>query len=60
MPRPQQCPCGSKKFPEANYDARGIFMFYGCPKCERDKSAKYRQEVLTNPAYEADEPIDEE
>lgn len=57
MPRPQQCPCGSGNYPDANYDARGIFLCYACIKCEREKLAGYRQDVLTNPNYEADEDI---
>jgi hypothetical protein len=60
MPRPQQCPCGSKKYPEANYDARGIFMFYACGVCEKKKLAGYREEVLTDPNYETTEDVEEE
>ena len=52
------CNCGSGLPREAKYDARGIFLTYVCPKCEKDKLAKYRPDVLNNPSYEADEPIE--
>ena len=42
------------------YDARGIFCCYICPVCEDDKRARWRPEVLTDPAYEAEEAIDDE
>ena len=42
------------------HDARGIFLCYVCDKCERVKLARFRPAVLTDPGYEADEPIDEE
>ena len=56
MPRLQQCPCGSKEFPEAQHDGHGIFLCYTCSKCERRKMATYRPDIHTR--YEADEPID--
>jgi len=40
------------------YDARGIYLTKVCDKCEKEKLSKYRKEVLDNPSYEADEPID--
>lgn len=57
MPRLQQCPCGSGEWPDAHHDARGIFLCYACSKCEREKLAGYRPDVLTDPNYPADEPI---
>lgn len=42
----------------AQHDARGIFLTYTCPKCHADKMAGYRQDVLTDPNYWHDEPID--
>ena len=30
MARPQECPCGSGKFPEPIYDGYNIFMCYAC------------------------------
>lgn len=60
MARPTECPCGSKKYPEANFDARGIFLCYACIKCEREKLKGYRPEVMTDPNYECDEQIEED
>lgn len=54
------CDCGSGLEAEAEYDARGIYLCRACTKCRRDKLSKYRSDVLHNPNYEADEPIDEE
>jgi hypothetical protein len=42
----------------AEYDARGIFLTYTCPLCHEYKMARYRPDVLNNPAYEAVEDID--
>ena len=42
------------------YDARGIELCKVCDLCVEAKLAKYRPEVLTNPSYTADEPIEEE
>ena len=55
-----KCPCGSGEFGEAHHDARGIFLTYACSSCEKDKLAGFRPDVLTDPNYWADEPIDEE
>jgi hypothetical protein len=60
MARLQECPCGSGEYPEAQYDARGIFMCYTCSKCEKEKLAGYRPDVLTDPNYWHDEPIEED
>jgi hypothetical protein len=54
----KECPCGSGEWPEARHDARGIFLFYSCHKCESEKLAGYRPEVLTDPGYWHDEPLD--
>jgi len=59
-PEPRECNCGSGQIAEAEYDARGIFLTYACPKCKRQKLSKYRQDVLDNPNYEANEPIEPE
>lgn len=40
------------------YDARGIFLTYTCPKCHHAKMSKYRADVLEDPNYWHDEPID--
>jgi hypothetical protein len=41
-------------------DARGIPLCRVCDKCEDVKLAQYRRDVLGNPLYLADEPIEEE
>lgn len=41
------------------YDARGIELAKVCVKCVDSVLAKYRPEVLDNPNYWADEPIEE-
>lgn len=42
------------------YDARGIPLARVCDKCRAAKLAGYRPEVLSDPEYYADEPIEEE
>ena len=42
------------------YDARGIEIARVCDGCIKHKLAGFRPEVLTDPGYWADEPIDEE
>ena len=54
------CPCGSGRESWWAYDARGIELTRVCAKCEREKLSRYRPEVLTNPNYAADEPIEED
>jgi hypothetical protein len=55
-----ECSCGSGFEREAEYDARGIFLDYVCDKCRKQKLSKYRRDVLTDPNYWTDEPIDED
>ena len=59
-PDPKPCDCGNGEIREPEYDARGIFLTYACPKCKRAKLSKFRSDVLTDPNYWHDEPIDEE
>lgn len=54
--RLQECPCGSKEWPEAQHDGHGIFLCYTCSKCEREKMARYRPDIRSR--YECDEAID--
>jgi hypothetical protein len=54
------CRCGSGLPREACYDARGIFLCYACPKCRTRMLSGYRPDVLTDPNYPCDEPIDPE
>jgi hypothetical protein len=54
------CGCGSGLAREAHHDARGIFLCYACAECEQEKLSHYRSDVLTDPDYWADEPIEPE
>lgn len=42
------------------YDARGIALGRVCDRCRDDLLATFRPDVLTDPNYWADEPIDED
>jgi len=42
------------------YDARGIYLARVCEHCVKHKLSKYRPEVLSNPNYWANEPIEED
>jgi len=39
-------------------DARGIFCCYVCDTCEDEKRSRYRADVLSDPGYWADEPVE--
>jgi hypothetical protein len=41
-------------------DARGIPLCRVCDECVKEKLSRYRPEVLRNPSYEANEPIEPE
>ena len=56
----EECPCDSGLPAEAEFDARGIFLVYACDKCRKEKLSKFRPDVLTDPDYWHDEPIDED
>lgn len=58
--KPMPCNCGSGQDSWWQYDARGIELCRTCPKCHKEKMSKYRQDVLVNPSYECDEPIEPE
>jgi hypothetical protein len=62
MPRDYlpQCPCDSGKPACAQYDARGIFLCYTCEDCLDTKLSKFRPDVLSDPNYWTDEPIEED
>lgn len=53
-----KCSCGSGLDSSWQYDARGIPLCRTCDKCHDDKMGQYRSEVLTNPNYYSDEPIE--
>lgn len=54
------CPCGSGLYREDNYDARGIFLAFTCDACHERKMGAYRSDVVVDPCYWHDEPINEE
>jgi len=55
-----KCNCGSGLEGWMENDARGIPLCCVCEKCVDEKLSKYRQEVLTDPCYEANEQIEGE
>jgi hypothetical protein len=57
---PKPCSCGSGKPRSPQFDARGIFLTYTCDDCHDAKMAGYRPDVLTDPSYWTDEPIDDD
>lgn len=57
---PTECPCGSGEEPELETDARSIPLGYMCSKCRKERLKGYRKEVLEDPNYECDEPIEPE
>lgn len=54
------CPCGSGLDSYWQNDARGIPLCRTCDKCHEEKMSRYRQDVLTDSNYWADEPIEPE
>jgi hypothetical protein len=54
------CDCGSGLESDWKKDARGIELCRACKKCWPEKKKRYRSDVLTDPNYEHDEPIEEE
>jgi hypothetical protein len=60
MARPTACPCGSGLYPSAHHDARMIFLFYACNRCEARKVAGIRPEVMTDPNYDHTEDIEDD
>ena len=58
--RHRLCSCGSLKYPEDVYDARGIFVERVCDQCRNDKLGKFRSDIFTDSNYYHDEPISED
>jgi len=54
------CSCGSGLPSSWQHDARGIPLCRTCDRCHAAKMRGYRPEVLTDPNYEASEPIEED
>ena len=52
------CPCGSGQPSWWEHDARGIPLCRVCEQCEARKLAQFRPDVLSDPQYWADEPIE--
>lgn len=44
FPRNMECPCGSGEQKEEMCDRDGIFMFYHCDYCYREKIKTYRKD----------------
>jgi hypothetical protein len=55
-----KCSCGSGLDRIERLDARGIFLTFACERCWPEKSTHWRQDILTDPNYEVDEPIDDD
>jgi hypothetical protein len=55
----EKCNCGSGLRAEAIYDARNIFLTFACDKCKEQRLRTFRPDVLVDPNYWHDEPIDE-
>lgn len=53
------CPCGSGLGSTWQNDARGIPLARTCTKCHDQKMSTFRADVLSDPNYHADEPIEE-
>jgi hypothetical protein len=52
------CPCGSGQISHCINDARGIPLARVCFACADKNLSHYRPEVLSDPNYYADEPIE--
>jgi hypothetical protein len=52
------CQCGSGLSSRWVFDARGIEIARVCDYCQDARLAIYRHEVLIDPNYTADEPIE--
>jgi hypothetical protein len=58
FPTPRPCSCGSGQIAEPQYDARGIYLTSCCDACRKERLAGFRPEVLNDPGYECNEPIE--
>lgn len=54
------CSCGSGKDSRWQHDARGIPLCRTCDSCHVHRMASYRTDVLQDPNYQCDEPIEED
>lgn len=53
-----KCRCGSGEQRHELRDGHGIFLTYACDKCEAEKLAGFRPDIMSR--YDADEAVDEE
>ena len=60
MHRSRPCPCGSGEPSMWQNDARGIPLCRTCDACHDEKMQRYRPDVLDDPGYDAEEPIEED
>lgn len=58
MQEGRPCTCGSGKLSYWRKDARGIPLCRTCDDCHEKRMAGYRPDVLTDPNYWTDEPVD--
>lgn len=58
--RAGECSCGSGNLRYDLTDARGIFCRYVCEDCEDKYRQTYRADVMDDPNYECDEPIEDD
>lgn len=57
---PRLCSCGSGLESHWQHDARGIELCRTCEKCHDEQMKRYRPDVLTDPNYWTDEPVEPE
>lgn len=57
---PRPCPCESGLDSVWILDARGIPLCRACAKCRAARLSTFRPEILTDPNYQCDEPIEED
>ena len=58
LPDQRPCSCGSGRSSWWEYEARGIALARVCEKCKKQKLSRYQRDVLTDPNYWTDEPIE--
>lgn len=54
--RTTKCPCGSGLESSEVVDGHGIYLCRACPKCRREKLAKFRGDIFER--YDTDEDIE--
>jgi hypothetical protein len=59
-PDVRPCNCGSGLSSAWTYDAKGVEIARVCDRCRDRVLDAYRREVLVDPGYELDEPLDDD